>query len=335
MARSGIGQDSYLRVQKETTYGTAVTSSMTAWPAKSGLLFKSMRENIVNDNLVTSRLKQAPNRGREVATFELPLDAHPALLGQVFQFMLGASTNAGPVDSTYTHTWLLPTSGSTVGYSFTAQQAQGSDLADTYSGCLIHEIVISSDSQGQVTMTLTGTAKGIDAEDVTRATTLSYTNKIPLNFAFAKVFLTPNGGSQVEQLCNSFELTINLGLDENRFKIGDSKQYRPNINTIPSVTLSLNVDAEKQFINYARAHTTYAILLDITSTENAAGTTKFSFKVEIPTARLNPDTAFATENDTLSMDLEFDGGYGGVTTGSGSTSVMAEVRVVDATATWA
>jgi hypothetical protein len=256
-------------------------------------------------------------------------------LGQVFQFFLGAASSAGPVGGAYTHTWLLPTTGNTVGNSFTAHQAIGADLADNFSGCLIHEMVISGDSQGQIAMTMTGTAQGISGQDVDRVTALSYPTQIPLNFAFAKVYLTPNGGSQIVQPCNSFELSINLGLEDNRFKMGSAQQLRPNVNTIPSVMLKLNIDADKQFVNYARTHTTYSILLDIVSTENAAGTTKFNFAVEIPKARLNFETAFASDADTLSMDLDFDGGYGGVTTGSSSSNVMAEVRVIDATAAWA
>ena len=36
MSISGLGQDGYLRVQKETVYGTAVYNDMVFIPAKSG-----------------------------------------------------------------------------------------------------------------------------------------------------------------------------------------------------------------------------------------------------------------------------------------------------------
>lgn len=335
MARTGIGQDGYFRVQKETTYGTALTNSMTLWPVKPESLIKSMRERIENANIISSRLKQNPNLGREVATFEVPLDVPPTLIGQIFQFFLGASTNAGPSDSTYTHTWLLPITGSSVGYSFTAQQALGSDLADTYAGARIHQIMFSGDSQGNILTTLIGTCEGVDAQGVSRITSFSYPSAIPFNFSMFNLNIDPADDSAFDQLCNSFELTINLGLDENRFKMGSYQQKTPLINTIPSVTLKVNIDADKQFVNAARAHTTYDFVLTITSTEYAGGTTPYKLEVEIPKARLNPDTTIANANDTLTMDLEFDCGYGGTTTGSSGSSVMAEFRVVDATASYA
>jgi hypothetical protein len=335
MARSGIGQDGFLRVKKETTYGTADTTSMTLWPVKPEALVKSMREFIENDNLISSRLKQLPNLGREVSSFEIPIDAHPTLLGQIFQFLLGTSTNGTVTDGTYVHTWLAPITGSSVGYSFTVQQALGSDLADTYAGAQIHELKMSGDNQGKILLTLTGTCEGVDSQGVARITSFSYPTATPLNFAMASLVIDPADAAEFTQLINSFELTINLGLDADRFKMGSAQQSRPLINTIPSVTLTANIDADKQFLNAARAQTTYDLLLTITSTEYAAGTTPYLLAVEIPRALLKADTEISGANDTLSMDVEFDCGYGGVTTGSGATLVMAEVRVRDAVATYA
>jgi len=335
MARTGIGQDGYFRVKKETTYGTADTTSMTLWPVKPEAVIKSQRERIENDNIISSRLKQIPNLGREISSFEIPIDAHPTLLGQIFQFFLGASANGTVSDSTYMHTWLVPITGSTIGYSFTAQQAMGSDLADTYAGAQIHELKVTGDNQGKISLTLTGTCEGVDAQGVARISSFSYPTATPLNFSTAALTIDPADDSEFTQLLNSFELTINLGLDTDRFKMGSYQQLRPQINTIPTVTFTANIDADKQFINAARAHTTYDLLLAITSTEYAAGTTPYLFAVEIPRALLKTDTEIAGANDTLSMDVEFDCGYGGPTTGSASSLVMAEVRVRDATATYA
>lgn len=335
MARSGIGQDSYFRVKKETTYGTADTTSMTLWPVKPGAqLVKTVKSNIENDNLIASRVKQLPNIGREIATFEIPMDAHPTLLGQVMSFLLGAASSAGPSDSTYTHTWLIPITGEKTGFPFTGQQAIGADLADTFAGLKIHQLVLSGDSEGNILLTLTGTAEGLDATGVTRITSFSYPTQIPLNFSMFNLNIDPADASAFDQLVNSFELTINLGYEENRFKMGSAQQKEPLFNTLPSVMLSINIDADKQFVTAARAHTLYDFVLSITSTQYAGGTTPFKLEVEIPKAKLNPDTAINGDNDTLSMDLEFECSYGGTTTGSSSAVVMAEVRVVDATASY-
>jgi hypothetical protein len=335
MARTGIGQDGYFRVKKETIYGTADTTTMTLWPVKPEAVIKSQRERIENDNIISSRLKQIPNLGREVSSFEIPIDAHPTLLGQIFQFFLGASANGTVSDGTYVHTWLVPITGSTIGYSFTAQQAMGSDLADTYAGAQIHELKVTGDNQGKISLILTGTCEGVDAQGVARITSFSYPTATPLNFSMAALTIDPGDAAEFTQLLNSFEFTVNLGLDADRFKMGTSQQLRPQINTLPTVTFTASIDADKQFVNAARAHTTYDLLLSITSTEYAAGTTPYLFAVEIPRALLKTDTEISGANDTLSMDVEFDCGFGGITTGSGSTLVMAEVRVRDATATYA
>lgn len=335
MTRTGIGQSGFLRVKKETTYGTADTTSMTAWPIKSSALVKSMREPILNDNIIASRLKQIPNLGREVSTFELPLDIPPTILGQIFQFFLGASSDGTVSDSTYTHTWLMPITGETVGYSFTLQQALGSDLADTYAGLKIHNVVISGDSSGNVLITMTGTCEGVDAQDVTRVTSFSYPTAAPYNFSMPSITINPADGDSFTQLVNSFEITLNPGLMDDRFKVSGYQQLEPLIGTIPSVMFKCNIDAEKQFVNAARAYTAYALTFTMTTSEYAAGTTPFLFALEIPQALLKADTVIENGNDTLPMDLEFDCGYGGTTTGSGSDSVMAEVRVRDAVAAYA
>jgi hypothetical protein len=335
MSRTGIGQSGFIRVKKESDYGVADTTSMTAWPVKSSALTKSIRERIENDNIISSRLKQLPNLGREVSVFELLLDIPPTIIGQIFQFFLGSSTDGTVSDSTYTHTWLMPITGENVGYSFTLQQALGSDLADTYAGLKIHNIVISGDNQGNVLITMTGTSEGVDAQGVTRVTSFSYPTATPYNFSMPSITINPADDDSFTQLVNSFEITLNTGLMDDRFKVGAYQQYEPLIGKLPSVMFKCNIDADKQFVNAARAHTTYALTFTMTTTEYAAGTTPFLFALEIPRALLSPETVIENGNDTLLMDLEFECGYGGTTTGSGSDSVMAEVRVRDAVAAYA
>jgi hypothetical protein len=335
MARSGIGQDSYFRVQKETTYGTELTNSMTLWPVNKGVKLISKIDEIPNEPVVSSRLKVFPNKGNEVCTFTIPMDLHPTLLGQVFQFFLGTSTNGTVTDGTYLHTWLTPITGSTVGSPFTAQIAKGSDLATTFAGMQIHEMKIMGEVGGKISLELTGTAETQAATGVTRITSFSYPTATPLNSSMIALTLDPSDAASFSQLINSFELTIKLGLDDSRFKAGSTQQLRPQINTYQSLTFSCNIDADKQFVDAARAFTTYNVALTVTSTEFAAGTTPYLFAVEIPKAKLKIDTDIPLENDTLSMDLEFACDYGGTTTGSSSTLVMAEFRVKDATATYA
>ena len=138
-----------------------------------------------------------------------------------------------------------------------------------------------------------------------------------------------------DQLCNSFELSVVLGHNLERFKTGSRFTVQPIFSTIPVITLAANIDADKQFTAAARAQTTYIVALTVTSTEYAAGTTVYLVEVEIPEARLNPEGAIPFENDNLSMDLDFQCSYGGTTTGSGTDVVGAEIRVKDAVTAYA
>jgi len=75
----------------------------------------------------------------------------------------------------------------------------------------------------------------------------------------------------------------------------------------------------------------------ITSSISEAGSspTYHALTFEIPAVRLAPDTTIPTTEDRTQMDVNFECGYGGTTTGSGAAEVMYEVRLVDATAAYA
>ena len=248
---------------------------------------------------------------------------------------MGAASTAIPSDGAYGHTWLMPISGEKIGYSFTAQQALGADLADTYSGVKIHELMVKGDSQGNVSFDIKGTCKGVAAQGVARISSFAYPTATPFNFSMPTITIDPSDAAPFSQLVNSFEITLNLGLAGERFKVSSFQQSEPLINTIPSVMFKVNIDAEKQFVDAARAQKTYKLIFSMVTTQYAAGTTPFLFEIEMPRALLDPETDIENDNDTLSMDLDFNCGYGGTTTGSGSASVMAEIRMRDAVAAYA
>lgn len=326
---TGLGQDGYILAKKETTFGTPATSSMTALPINAGSLIKSKNEWIENDNLISSRIKQVPSAGRTIINGQIILHIPPTLLGMLLNLFLGTSANGTVSDSTYVHTWLLPTSGDRIGKSFTIQQAIGGDLADQFAGCVITKVKIACDSKGKIKMTCDVIGSSL-VQGASRVSPLSYPTKTEYNFAFAA--LTIGGAAQ---LMNNFEIDIDLGYDTERFKLGSVNMQNPLFKTNPSVTFKCNIDAEKAWLNASRAFTSYALVLSITSVEYAAGTTPFLTEIEIPAAILVADTTIPNDNDHINMDLSFNCGFGGTTTGSSSAVVMAEVRHKDATATYA
>lgn len=328
---SGLGQDGYMRIQKEVNYGTKLTAAMKDLPVDTGSLFKTLVTPIENMNLISSRIKQAPDQGRIVRTGTINMDLDPTLTGYLMNLFLGASTDSTEETGVYKHVWLAPITGESIGKSFTGQQAIGADLADTYDGGVITDISITGDSTGNIKMTANCVFQGLTAGEA-RVTTFTYPSVVP--YKFCHVVFTLNNGGAVTIMPNSFTLNIDLGYDKERFKLGSCEIQQPVFNTIPSGTLAINCDADRLFLTDARAYTNYAITLTITHTVLAGSTKPYVVKFEIPVAKLDPATEIPGDNDRLTMDLNFNL-EGGVTTGSGTSLVMFEANVTDTTAAYA
>lgn len=328
LTRSGIGQDGYVRIQKETTFNTAATSSMTLIPALADSSFQLEDANIENANVMSTRLKQAPDLGRRSVKFTLKLNLSFPLIGTLFNLLLGTSTNSGT--GAYVHTWLAPTSGLRIGKSFTMEVALGSDNAEQLTGCTFTTFGLSCDNSGQVIVTMEGVGCSYTT-GVSRISSFSYPTVLPANFSNCAVNIS--GGSVPVY---SFEYNFNLNYDTESFYAGSRNIAQPVFKGIPEMMLKCTVDSDDQFKVAARAHTAYTSnSISITSLEIANGTTVYKTEIEIPKMRLSPGLKNPFGNDKLTMDLEFDCGYGGTTTGSAVNAVMAEYRVTDATATYA
>jgi len=332
MAYSGLGQDGYLRYQKEVNYGTAITAAMTLLPVLPGGLFESKPELIENKNIISSRIKQAGCIGRYIRKGQIQMDAYSTLIGGLMNVFLGAATTPAAIETgVYLHTWLVPITGERIGKSMTVQQAIGGDTALQIDGFTITDMELSGDSSGNVKLILNGVGQG-EAVGVARITTFTYPAVCPFNFG--DVAITMNSGGAITALYNSFNLKINLGYNMEEFRLGSSEIIQPLYNTIPSGQLTLNVDADNQFMVLARANAAADIEITMTGKTLIGATQYPQLIIEMDDARLTPDTTIPAENDRLKMDLVFDL-HGGTTTGSGTDLVMAEIRVQDATAAYA
>ena len=334
MAVSGLGQDGYVRIQKETTWGTPLTNSMTLLPALPGSTFETVDLNIENSNVISSRVKQVPDIGRQTVKFSLQLNLPFTLIGVLLNLLLGTSADSAGASSTYTHTWLVPITGLRVGKSFTMQVAKGGDTAEQFDGCVFSSIKFVFDNQGQIIVTLDGVGKSY-TENVARISSFTYPTAIPGNFGMTVLNIDPADASAFDQPCNSIDFSLDLGYELENFKTGSRFINNPIFNTIPNTMLNCDIDADRQFGVAAHAHTLYDHVLTITSNEFAGGAVPYKVEIEIPKALLSPETSTPFENDRLTMSLAFDCSYGGATTGSSSAVVQAEFRVVDATAAYA
>lgn len=331
MSASGLGQDGYIRIQKQSVYGTPVTNAMLDIPANPGSSFDITVKEIENKRIINSRLKQMINAGQISCTFTINVDVPFTLVGAIMNLFLGAASSAGPSDSTYTHTWLTPITGERIAKYFTMQWAKGGDTAYQILDCIFTSFKLVGDNSGQVRMELSGVGKSY-SPGVSRITSFSYPGYATYaNFGMFNLNIDPADASAFDQLCNSFELEINLGYNLERYKMGSRYIQNPVFQTTPTVMLKANIDADKQFFDAALAKTTYDFVLTLTSDQYAAGTTPYKFEFEIPKGILSADTKIPYDNDRLAMDIQFDCSYGGATTGSSTALVHAEARVTDAT----
>jgi len=310
---TGLGHDGYLRIKKESVYGTPVTTSMVDLPVIPGTLFKGYPELIENSNIIASRLKQDPNQGRLIRTGSIEMDAWPTLLGHFCELHWGTSANAGDASAGYTHTWLAPVSGTNSGVSWTVQQAVGASVADQFDGVVSDSLTFSSDTSGNIKLAGEFVGQGL-TEDVTRATSWSFpanSTDPPLYFGNAQIVLTDSNGTDTILLCaNSFELSFPMNLDLERFKIcasASAEIKEPVFNAIPGCTLSMNIDADRYMMTRARAFTEMSMVITIASVISEAGSTPTysTITFEIPAVRLAPDTEIPTTEDRTQMDVNF------------------------------
>ena len=326
MAEMGLGADGYLRVQKESVYGTGVTSAMTLLPIKPGTILNATDANIEQGNVIASRLKQAPELGRKLITGNIIMDMHPSLIGLIYNFMFGAAGGTTDnADGSYSHYWLQDLSAERDGSIFTTQLAQGSELADQFVSGMISKITIESDNEGLVQLTAEVIYKDYST-DIARISSFSYPALVPLKFDQIAITEAGLGAITAEALT----IEIDLNYDTERFKLGDDTVNRVVFNGIPQVTMTMTIDADQQFLDAARVHTAYDFTVTLTGSDNAGTTpTKYSTAFEFPGCRLNPELATEQTQERLKMDLEFDCSYGGTSTNSGADSVQFEVRVTD------
>ena len=329
MGEMGLGADSYLRVQKETTYGTGVTGAMTLLPVKEGTDLIHNVQNIENANLISSRTKQAPDLGRKVSSGSIIMDMHPSLMGTLFNFIFGAASSAAGVSSTYIHTWLQELTAIRDGAIFTTMLRRGTELEEQFTSCMVSKFIIEANNEGNTLITCEVFAKD-RATDKPVITSFSYPSLIP--FKFCHLVVSEAGLGTIYP--DNVTLEIDMNYDLERFKMGDCTPQRPLFKGIPMVNMKMTVDADQQFIDAAIAHTAYDFTLTWTNTELAGGAVPYSLVFELPACRINPETSVPLSPERLKMDLELDCSYGGATTGSGADSVQFEARVYDATATY-
>ena len=331
MTVSGIGNDSYFRTKKESSFNTAASGGdMLVMPVSPDSKMAMKRMQIENDVQVAARQFQKPNSGRESCQGNMNMDIHPSLIGDILNYAFGASDNDDDnADGTYSHQWIQALSGEREGTSFTMEQALGADLAERITGCTIHAIHFSGDNEGNLKVACDVVGKNYTA-DIVRIVTFIYPSEIPFNFSHVTINVEPTGVSAFDLDVNSWNLDIDLNYDIERFKSGSDSILQPVFNGVPVVNFGCEIDADQKFVDYARAITPADLTITSTSTEEAsAGGKAWALLVELPSAILSSDTEIPNSGERMTMTLDFDCRYGGYTTNSPASNVMFEIGCTD------
>ena len=333
MAVYGIGKSGYIRAQKETTYGTGLTDSMTDLCIKAGSKAVGMTRKIENELICGDRLMNEPNSGNKENKFNLIVDCAPGIMGLLHNLFLGAATTGVVADSLYTHIWLCPTSGVRVGTSSTLQSAIGANLADQFDGCTITKMIVRGRVNENLEITLEGVAQ-TKTSDVARVSSFTYPSDAPFNLSHLVADINPNGASNFTQDLDEFELTLDLTYDGERFKSGSTEITQPVFNAIPSVSLSLTHDADPKFQDYADALTDCFVTLTFTHTILVGTSSVYAYEVELPKCYIEAESQPDFAPEYLKQTTVWNCGAGAASTDSSSVEVMFQVKVEDGTATY-
>lgn len=333
---SGLGLDGYLRVQKEDTYGTDKTDGMTDLKILPETDIIVDNQSIEVNNQVASRIRQDDDKlGRVVVSGTLELEQDPTTIGLVMDAILDQKAVTGDAATGYTHAYYPTMTGQTSYNSLTVQQAKGSNLADQYSGVVGTGFTISSDNEGAQKLSVPIVGQGHTA-DVERQTSWTYGAVSPFNFAMTTVTLEFDGYDATAKCVDSYEFTVDLAYNTEDFKLCSREIQAPTYNAITTGSLNMTIDADATLIEFARAQTNCKIILTTTHATLAGSSSgEYQHIIEIPKMRLATATTIANANEKLKLELAFDKLYGGTTTNSGAVEVPFEIRVVDATATYA
>lgn len=337
----GLGQDGFFRYQKEAVYGTPIVSSLIDVPVKEGTNLDGYQEFIENQNIMNDRTMQEPDLGRARRPFTIIMDGWVTLLGGFLELFNGGATSAadGAADGSYDHYWLAIITGERVGESFTGQLARGDNTADQADGCVIDEMIVEGNTEGNIQYTFNGVGQGFTS-GVARGSSFTYPTHStgnPFKFSHVSIVVTKADTDTVLTCMNSFNLTMRYNHDLERYKMcttASAEIRQPVFNGIPEAILTMNVDADQNFLTEARAGNAFSITLTFTHTLQAGSAPSYYTQAfEFPACRLDPATTVPHGNGRQNVDLTFNCHYGGTTTNSGAVIVPWEIRLTDAIAT--
>lgn len=317
----GLGSDGYIAIQKETSPRTALTdySNIKTLPVNFESFIKYYRENIEKKNLLGKRHKRKNDLGFEIVEGQIILDVYPTLFGYLLHLFLGnpstntaiaiTDSNGDSQNIGTSHVWKQNLTNTEALNTFMIHQAFGSKIPEQFNFCIFNSMTLECEKGSNLKITLPVSHGHLDSKVLTRRTTFTYPAESPINSSNIVI----SEGTLNNINVHSFSLGIDLNYRKNEFFLGSSKESKAFFNGIPSINLSLNVDADKRFIDLARNNTynNFTITMDSNLKLDATQSNSRNYKIiiNLPSCQLNPQTALEHSEERLTMDLEFDCGF--------------------------
>lgn len=311
--------DSYLAVGKETTYGTAVTTTAGIPFISSSL--KTLQEGKILEQIETSRVYSQQIRMGKVIEGEVEGYFYPALTGCAYLLQSGFGmpvvTSATATGETtggggFTHTFLL---GQYVGtYSSLSLNNRKGDSASAkvfkYTGMKVNELTFSAelDEALKYTVSLVGKDSTSGATDISSAITLSAMS--PLSFVNGRISVEGSVGSltsasywHVQSV--SFGVNNNLKSDAESRRIGsDTLDVLPvGIANLP-LTLTMRYDTTTAY-DAMLANSTFSVELEFLGPTITGSVARQGIKFIYPVVKINDagDPEIGGPDEILSSEV--------------------------------
>ena len=311
--------EQYCAMQEETTYGTAVTTSLQGYEA-TGDNFTRNVEFIEGNGKRRGRVALKSNRRKKIdrgATGDVESFVLTRGEGLRLKNLLGSAPSAPSAVQSQTGAFRILTEADTVGprnsYSVVVARSDTGGTGNsptmryfTYAGCVATSFTLNISENSELTMGVTYDAQSESAGD-TAPTAPTYPDDDSTEmFCFEGASVTL-GGTQINHF-ESFSCTGDLMMDTERYFLRNSVlKARPIRNGLPSFSGTLSGEFA-DLIDYERFVNGQIVPLEFicVGTRNIGSSTQLpTFKVTFPAVQFNGTTPASSLDSLSTIELPF------------------------------
>ena len=300
----GYGFNSYIRLEQESSWGVAVSTTISNRIISSTLQRTQERERKTHLSTPASGMLSGLFDGFEIAGGNITMPMHYSGQGQLLKCALGTvtTTGAGP---TYTHKFTPSFDPPSV----TIQFNRGTGLTDVmeeFRGVMISAMTISCAAGGEMTTSFDCIAKTAATRSGSAAAAVFGSGDQILHHEAGTLSFNSNSYS-----IRSFDLTLTNNLDR-RNVLGSKLTAQPVFSDVRDVTLSVVADLEdNNLYNSMLAGDQSDVVIEFTSTATPA----HKFKITLTNAIIQDYSDNVTSFGRIERSITFLGTASAVNAG--------------------